>query len=143
MPRKRKVKGQSLSSYFRKVFTEKPEWLEQKSNDVVLARFRTDHGLAAGKDVGKSVKGTMANMKSLLRREIREGRNGKGPKAKAAPGAWAVKAKPSKPTLETLEEQIDDCMVAAKNLDRAALEHVIRLLRHARNAVVWKFGQKE
>ena len=37
--------------------------------------------------------------------------------------------------------QIDECLIAAKNMDRAALEDVIGLLRKARNAVVWKIGQ--
>jgi hypothetical protein len=43
--------------------------------------------------------------------------------------------------LEQLGEQIDDCLTAAKVLDREGLEHVIRLLRQARNEVVWKLGQ--
>jgi DNA-binding MurR/RpiR family transcriptional regulator len=42
--------------------------------------------------------------------------------------------------LEALEEQIDDCLTVAKHMDRDALDDVIRLLRNARNAVVWKLG---
>jgi hypothetical protein len=40
-----------------------------------------------------------------------------------------------------LEEHIDDCLTVAKLLDREGLGHVIRLLRQARNEVVWKLGQ--
>ena len=47
-----------------------------------------------------------------------------------------------KATLENLEELIDECLVSAKGLDREGLDSVIRLLRHARNSVVWKLGQK-
>ena len=44
--------------------------------------------------------------------------------------------------LEMLEEQIDDCLTVAKNLDRTGLEEVIHHLRRARNKVVWKLGEK-
>jgi hypothetical protein len=43
--------------------------------------------------------------------------------------------------LEALEEQIDDCLSAAKALDREGLGDVIGLLRRARNQVAWKMGQ--
>jgi hypothetical protein len=43
--------------------------------------------------------------------------------------------------LELLEEQIDDCLSLAKSLDREGLGEIIRLLRGARNKVVWKMGQ--
>jgi hypothetical protein len=36
---------------------------------------------------------------------------------------------------------IDDCLTAAKKMDREGLDDVIRLLRNARNGVVWKLGQ--
>ena len=43
--------------------------------------------------------------------------------------------------LESLEEQIDECLTLAKNLDREGLSSVINLLRRARNEVVWKIGE--
>jgi hypothetical protein len=43
--------------------------------------------------------------------------------------------------LEALEELIDDCLSLAKHLDREGLESIIKLLRRARNEVVWKMGQ--
>jgi hypothetical protein len=140
MAKKRKGSGESMSAYFRTVFNAKPHWLNQTSNDEVIARYRADHNMAASADVGKSVKQTMANVKSILRKEAR---GGSGKRANARPMAAAKLPMPAgKPRLDTLEELIDDCMVVAKGLDREGLDHVIRLLRHARNAVVWKLGQK-
>jgi ABC-type phosphate transport system substrate-binding protein len=76
-----------------------------------------------------------------------ETRRCKRRKAKAAateiatdPVAIAVKT-PKTSVLETPEERIDDCLTAARHLDKDGLEDVIRLLRKARNAVVWKIGQ--
>jgi len=43
--------------------------------------------------------------------------------------------------LDALEEQIDECLTLAKNLDREGLANVIGLLRRARNEVVWKMGE--
>ena len=143
MGRKRKKRG-SMSSYFRTVFREKPEWLRQKSNDEIIARYRADHSMAADADVGKSVKQTMANVKSILRKASRQGADGRRSKAtsRVPTDAMANYVRTGKATLENLEELIDECLVAAKGLDREGLDSVIRLLRHARNTVVWKLGQK-
>jgi hypothetical protein len=143
MVKNRKRHGESMSAYFRKVFTDRPEWLQQKSNDVVLARYRTDHGMSPDKPVDKSVKGTMANMKSVMRKEMGVTGNGSQRKAKAAGSNWPLSTAPVKPTLESLEELIDECLVAAKSYDRAGLDHVIRHLRIARNSVVWKMGKSD
>jgi hypothetical protein len=145
MAKKRRRSGENMSAYFRTVFTDQPQWLDQKSNDDVVARYRADHGMGATADVGQSVKQTMANMKSIMRKEARGGskvkaRRGRPPKAVALA---TMPAPTGKPRLETLEELIDDCMVVAKGLDRDGLDHVIRLLRHARNGIVWKMGQKD
>ena len=40
-----------------------------------------------------------------------------------------------------LEEQIDDCLRSARNLEDEALASVIILLRRARNEIVWMMGQ--
>jgi hypothetical protein len=141
MAKRPKKRGESMSAYFRQVFGEKPEWLNQKSNDVVLARYRGDHGMNTEEPVHKSVKATMANMKSIMRKEARGGTNSSRPTSKSAGSAWTVPKAPSNPTLEDLEELIDECLVAAKSYDRAGLEHVIRHLRTARNQVVWKMGK--
>jgi len=136
--------GESKSAYFRKVFTEKPEWLEQKSNDVVLARYRSDNGMSTSQPVDKSVKATMANMKSVMRKELRVAVNGSPAPAPASMGSkWSPPKAPLHPSLENLEELIDECLVAAISYDRTGLESVIRHLRTARNQVVWKMGKKD
>jgi hypothetical protein len=134
MAKKAGRKAKTVSSYFRKIFTERPEWLEQKSNNDVLARYRADHKIGASQEVDQKIKNNLANLKSLMRRELREG----GP-APAARGPRAAGASAHK--MEHLEELIDDCLSAAKGLDPEGLKTVIRSLRAARNEVVWKLGQ--
>jgi hypothetical protein len=145
---KRKRKGNSVSGYFRTVFGQRPEWLGEKSNDAILARYREDHGMAPGAEIDKKIKQNLANLKSVLRKQGRQKRRGRPRKdAVATSGGVAVlvapvaarKAPASK--LETLEELIDDCLTVARNQDREGLRDVILLLRKARNAVVWKIGQ--
>jgi hypothetical protein len=58
------------------------------------------------------------------------------------PAAAASAARTSSRSLESLEEAIDDCLQAAKGLDRQGLADVIALLRRARNEVVWKLGDR-
>jgi hypothetical protein len=53
----------------------------------------------------------------------------------------AIRPRGNENGLEVLEEQIDECLLAARTLDRQGLESVINLLRRARNEVVWKMGQ--
>jgi DNA-binding MurR/RpiR family transcriptional regulator len=92
--------------------------------------------------VPDSVKSSLSNIKSVLRSKKRKRRKAKAAAAAIAAGPVAVAVKqPKTSVLETLEEQIDDCLTAARNLDKEGLEEVIRLLRKARNVVVWKIGQ--
>jgi hypothetical protein len=145
---RRKSKPGSVSGYFRKVFAERPDWLGEKSNDAILARYREDHNIAPTGEVDKKIKQNLANLKSVLRKKGRKKKLGRprkdaaAPVAALAPAAAAVavrKAPVSK--LDTLEESIDDCLTYAKGMDRDAMHDVIVLLRKARNAVVWKIGQ--
>jgi hypothetical protein len=131
---KRKGKRGSVAGYFRQVFEAQPEWLKEKSNDPILAKYRIDHGMSADEPVDKRVKANLANLKSVLRKKSRR-------KGKAAVGGKAVAPTRSGHRLEVLEEAIDDCLTLAKNHDRDALEHIISLLRRARNEVVWKIGE--
>jgi hypothetical protein len=131
---KRKSKRGTVTGYFRQVFAAQPEWLKEKSNDPILAKYRLDHGLAVDAPVDKSVKSNLANLKSVLRKKSRRG-------ARTAGGAAAMASTRSGHRLEKLEEMIDDCLSLAKNLDREALEQIISLLRRARNEVVWKIGE--
>ena len=129
-------KGESVMGYFRVVFKENPKWLKQRSNDAVLQRWLRDHPNFT--EVPKSVKSTLANIKSVLRHKRR------GKKARAAAAAASVGRPAKAPVyrgLELLEVQIDDCLNAARNLDSDGLADVIRALRFARNKVVWTSGE--
>jgi hypothetical protein len=123
------------------VFRERPQWLREQSNDLVLARYREDHGLGADQPLDPSVRTNLANIKSKLRRE------GNAPAGVRAPGRWgrvrqgSAAAGRATDRMTQLEEQIDDCLALAKHLDRSGLEQVIALLRRARNEVVCKAGQ--
>lgn len=144
---KRKSQAGSVSGYFRKVFGERPDWLGEKSNDAILARYREDHSIAPGGEIDKKIKQNLANLKSVLRKQSRKKKRGRPKKDTSLTAAVIMTAAPvaakKTPTskLDTLEETIDDCLTAAKSLDREGLHDVIVLLRRARNAVVWKIGQ--
>jgi hypothetical protein len=101
--------------------------------------------LPRGAGASKSVKRTVASVNNTPGKEKRD-----GAKVKVRRGRWPVtvavgpsKTPGGKPGLETLEELIDDCLATAKGLDREGLDKVIGLLRHARNEVVCKLGQKD
>lgn len=134
-------KGESISGYFRKIFRENPKLLKQRSNDELLSRWSLDH---PGEPVTDRIKQNLANLKSILRKKRRK--RGKGKQA-AEPVETAVivmtPAKKAYRGLEALELEIDDCLTSARSLDREGLEDVINFLRRARNAVVWKLGQKD
>jgi len=134
--------GETSSGYFRRVFKENPQLLVTRSNEELMARWVADH--PGHKAMPPKVQGHMSNVKSLLRKKGRKKRR----KAKKVEqdGAVTAVSTPPKPTriapkgLEALEEMIDDCLTVAKRMDREGLDDVIRLLRNARNAVVWKLG---
>ena len=129
--------GETMSGYFRKVFKEKPQWLEARSNSEVLARWLKDH--PGETEVSDRVKQNLSNVKSLLRQAQRN-KPGKATK-ESLPAEPAAAPRRGVRGLETLEEQLDECMTLAKNLDREGLSSVINLLRRARNEVVWKMGE--
>ena len=139
--------GETTGSYFKRVFKENPSLLQSRSNDELLTRWLADH--PGEKTVPKNIKKHMSNVKSILRQKTRKKKGGRPKKAEeAAPAAAASVAvmqpklvKIASKSLEGLEEQIDDCLTAAKTLDREALDEVIRMLRKARNTVVWKLGE--
>jgi hypothetical protein len=136
------TEGESVSGYFRPIFKANPKLLKGRSNQELLQRWLDDH--PGEKEVPTRVKNILSNLKSVLRKKLRQ-KKGKGMKPEQPTvTAPAVEARPPKTALrglETLEEQIDDCMTLAKDLDREALASVVQLLRRARNAVVWQQGQ--
>ena len=69
---------ESTAGYFRKVFEEKPQWLNERSNKKLLKRWLADH--PGQTEVPTSVKANLANLKSVLRSKrrskvARRGRN--------------------------------------------------------------------
>jgi hypothetical protein len=137
MAKRSKRGGESQSGYFRRIFQEHPEWLFEKSNDAVLARYRADHSVPDGQELPRNVRNNLANLKSVLRKKEREfgGKHGRPAGAVKTGGPMDGKR------LEALEEQIDECLSMAKSIDRQLLESVIKHLRNARNNVVWLTGQ--
>jgi protoporphyrinogen oxidase len=135
---RKKSKGESPFTYFRRIFGENPQWLEQKSNKDVIDRYRTDHNIGADEPVEKRIKDAMANTKSLLKKKNQSPAVKRGRKRKMAK-LMGTAQHPA--TFETLEYQIDDCLSMARRLDAAELENVIKHLRKARNEVVWMLGE--
>jgi restriction endonuclease Mrr len=142
--------GESVSSYFRKIFKENPTLLNSTSNDELLRHWLADHPDST--EVPKNVKANLSTIKSVLRSKSRKKKAKAVKVAASAPAAAKVAvstpvvtkvAAPTVPAtskLEKLEEQIDDCLTAARTLDPEGLENVILHLRKARSAVVWKMG---
>jgi hypothetical protein len=129
------AEGESISGYFRMIFKEGPALLHSRSNEVLLERWLRDH--PGKKEVPARVKQNLANIKSILRKKSRKKKTSGGA---AEPAVTSLRSVTSR-GLESLEESIDDCLTQAKNLDREALGSIIKLLRRARNEVVWKLGQ--
>jgi hypothetical protein len=135
--------GESISGYFRKVFKENPSWLGERSNDLLIARWKKDH--PGTTDVPEKVRQGLANIKSVLRKANRK-KPGRPKKDSLATGTGVTQAVPvvrKVKGLELLEEHIDDCLTLARNLDEGRLATVIAMLRRARNEVVWMQGQPE
>jgi hypothetical protein len=144
MAKKRSGDGEeTISGYFRRIFEEQPQLLGERSNDELLSRWRADH--PGEKEIPKSVKQGLSNVKSILRSKKRK-RKAKRAAAEQLLNGVHAEPKPKKMSsrlqnLEALERRIDDCLIDAVQLDRDSLEDVINHLRRARNAVVWKIGQ--
>ena len=128
-----KKSGESGSSYsyFKNLFTRDPSWLKVKSNHAILAKYRSDHGLAEDAALEKKVMNNLANLKSVMKSRSR--------KRKAVKTGMAPVARPGN-KLEALEIAIDSCLTSARLLDPDGLNEVIHHLRAARNKVVWKQG---
>lgn len=131
----RKPDANSVSGYWRAVFKEDPALLDSRSNEDILQRWLADN--PGQKTAPETVKKMLAKVKSLLRHKKRK--RGQ-PAAVIVSLVAAEPARISTKGLEQLEEQIDDCLTAARNLDKEGLASVVSLLRRARNEVVWKMG---
>src|SRR5947209_7177384 len=110
MPRRRKEepngapetqaegKGESIAGYFRQVFAQQPRLLKERSNAELLRRWQDDH---PGQELTPSVKNSMMNIKSVLRKQGRK--RGRKPKAAAAATAVTPAAAPAPRPVRNLE----------------------------------------
>ena len=120
--------GENVSAYFKPILMENPKLLNGKSNQELLNRWLADHPEET--EVPNRIKAILSNLKSVLRKKLRKKPGRK--KTEEQVVETVVVLEPAEPVetadqaLESLEEQIDDCMSVAKNLDREGLDEVIR-----------------
>src|SRR5262245_55335893 len=119
-------KGENISGYFRTLFEQHTAWLENRSNNDVLAQWLKDH--PDQKTVPERVRHNLSNVKSVMRQKLRSksGRK-KGTRPPASTTTTAPITEAPRKTirgLDTLEEQIDECLTFAKSLDREGLANI-------------------
>ncbi|MCI0376465.1 MAG: hypothetical protein L0215_02540 [Gemmataceae bacterium] len=129
----KKTAGESKMGYFRRVYEENRPWIKLRSNAKMVERWLADH--PGHTEMPDDMRGTMANVKSILRSKRRR-------RKKAAQEAGVVPMiKPRPANLDNLEIEIDDCIMMAHRINPTGLEDIIKLLRRARKEVVLKMGQ--
>ncbi len=128
----KKRKKPSVSSFFRQIYRERPELLESTSNEEVYNLFSE----MTKRKITDRDKAILSNLKSLERKKTKLGTKGRRKPAKSQNHAVKAAVGRGASHLDRLEESIDDCMAAAKGLDREGLFTVIDHLRKARNEVV-------
>lgn len=133
---KRRGNPNSIGGFFRNLFNQKPELLQQKKNDEILSYYRRENGMAEGAPVEKRILSNLANIKSVMRKKGRK----KGRRAAVAAGTPMEKPTRAPRNLEVLEIMIDDAMMMARSIDRDGLNDIWRHLRTARNQVVMMMG---
>jgi len=128
----------SKSSYWRGIFDKNPKLVRQRSNSSLREQWESDH---PGQKFDESWSQSLSNVKSMYRNKHKKGR-----KSKAAmngqPGTHVAPATVPAAALERLENAVDQCLWAAHQLGPVSLDRVIKLLRAARNEIVWKSSRK-
>jgi hypothetical protein len=130
-----KRRGASKSAYFREQFEKHPDWAAATNNKELMEQWRMDH---PGKQMTKSYKQAMANVKSSLRHKKR---GGKKRGARLHQMLMASGQRTGVSSMVGLEIRIDDCLSLARQMDADGLQNVISNLRKARNEVVLKSSQ--
>ncbi len=134
MARRRRKNGPSLASIFTQYFLDHPDWLNAGKNEIVIKQFTIDH---PSLEVDKRVKQAMYNVKSRMNKgEVGLKRRKQSKMAARQLVAAAGRSDRPLAPLAMLEEQIDDCMILAKQIGRERMDHVLHALHSARNAVV-------
>lgn len=127
-------KGKSLSGTIRQYLTDHPEWLASADTKAIVDQYKADH---PNKPVNSKVMQAIYNMKSLMRKGEAGVAKRKQSKATAQRIVQSAAASGKRMApLEMLEEQIDDCMILAKQIGRDTMLDVLMNLHRARNAVV-------
>lgn len=131
----------SVRGEFVEMFKEHPDLLGNRNNDEITDIWLKRH--PEHSEMPRNVRNTLANVKSQLRKKERRskhtGVNGFAMPVLNGNTNAAI-------NLEGLEIRIDEALTVARSLapaslDAPGLESVIRLLRRARNEVVWMLGQ--
>ena len=135
---KAKTEQPSMSSYWRNLFNQNPKLVKIRSNSALREQWERDH---PSQRFDESWSQSLSNVKSMYRNKHK-----KGGKAKTAMNGQvsAPVATVNVPAaaLERLENAVDQCLWTAHQLDSAGLDRVIKLLRAARNEIVWKSSRK-
>jgi len=129
----RKRKGPSLLGIFKDYFGERPDWLNIRNNDDVMAKFAADH---PNIEADKRVKQAMFNAKNYMKKG-KKGRRGRKAKVAAINAAMAS-SHPKTGALQMLENHVDDCLAMARAIGKDSIAPVISHLHRARNMLVLK-----
>ena len=130
---RKKREGPSLLGIFKEYFTQHPEWLRKRSNDIVIAQFQTDY---PDMEVTPRIKQAMFNAKNYMKR----GKKGRRRRRRKVEMVQAAMARPYRKTgaLQLLEGQIDDCLAMARQIGRDEIGDAINHLHRARNIIVMR-----
>ena|ERR1700722_9978168 len=129
----RKRKGPSLLGIFKGYFDERPDWLQIRTNDDVMAKFAADH---PGIPADKKVKQAMFNAKNYMKKG-QAGRRGRKAKVAAINAAMAA-THPKTGALQMLENHVDDCLAMARAIGKDSIAPIISHLHRARNMLVMR-----
>jgi hypothetical protein len=109
--------------------------LKSESNDPFYNQWLADH--PGHETVPDNWKAGLSTVKSILRNRPKKGKRKKKAEAPASAAPHQQPAPKAPKTLVGLEKMIDDCLLAARDMDRGGhLSNVIDHLRFARNGVV-------
>ncbi len=126
--------------YWIAVLRAHPSWLRERSNDKLYKQYLEDHPEVD--EVPLKARQGLSTVKSQLRKGYKERKRGR---KESTPDNGTPLPPPTAPSrarsrsteeLEHLEERIDAVLTQAKNLDNDELDHVVKLLKTARDAVI-------